>query len=161
MAAENSDHRPVTILRRAYSESVREATAWQASDEKIKKWKLKGLVHSRRAKDQLSGLLAAFALTRYSRRLNQDVFVVQASCPALAGFPREDGPIKEGRVLRKESIRSQTTNKRQSTSSRSCSRRVSQRKETCAQRRRSWNREISGETSAFVREFSHQLPGIG
>ena len=62
---------------------------------KIKKWKLKGLVHSRRAKDQLTGLLAAFALTRYSRRLNQDVFVVQASCPALAGFPREDGPIKE------------------------------------------------------------------
>ena len=75
----------MTILRRAYSESVRERTAWQASDGKIKKWKLKGLVHSRRAKDQLTGLLAAFALTRYSRRLNQDVFVVQASHPALAG----------------------------------------------------------------------------
>jgi len=65
VAAQNSNHRPVTILRRAYSESVRERTAWQASDEKIKKWKLKGLVHSRRAKYQLSGLLAAFALTRY------------------------------------------------------------------------------------------------
>ena len=42
-----------------------------------------------------------FALTRYSRRLNQDVFVVQASCPALAGFPREDGPIKEASSLTK------------------------------------------------------------